>query len=257
MILIWIIAVIVVAAIAFLLALRSMKDFKETPVTNVPHTLYYLKNSSKLDPNIISKIHQYLLQKNTICSFEKLIKGKEIVLVLYAPTEIKTNLPELELLELEDYLSPINAENGSQVNINRVSVNQTLGWAISAKNNPKKKLEAKPDFLKLLDLNDDQRFFWQIVCHPLKTHDKNAAEDSKLGQFQVTIRSLVVDTDPVKRVELAKKMDQEILESTGFIKEARQQTTQQIFEDFQKRTFVPKEVSRFTLCSDEIYTLVR
>jgi len=258
MILFWLVGLTIVIALSFYLASRSMKDFKETPKKDINFTLFYVKNAFKLDSNIINKIHNLLLPSGAICSFEKLIKGQEAALIIYGPAQIKAQLPELELVELEDYLATPPKEGESQIpDPKKFELNKSFAWTLSSKNNDKKKLEVKSDFLKLLELNDDQKFCWQIVCHPVKTKKEDSGSGGADGNFQVTIRCMIVDPDPVKKVELAKRMDQEIFNSTGLNKEARQETTQQIFQDYGKRAFIPKEVSKFILNSEEIYNLIR
>lgn len=258
-ILFWIIGLTIVIALSFYLAIRSMKDFKETPHKNIEFTNFYIKNFLILDPALINKIHNLLLKSGAICSFEKLIKGNEVAMVIYCPVSIKNELPELELVELEDYLAVPPKEGEPQTeDPKKFELNKSFAWTISTKNNDKKKLEVTTNFLKMLDLKEDQKFCWQIVCHPISKLKKDDDQSGKeMGQFQVTIRCMVLDPDPVKRVELAKKMDEEIFNSTGLTKEARQNTTQQIFNDYQKRAFIPKEVSKFILDSEEIYSLIR
>lgn len=259
-ILFWIVGLTVVITVSFYLALKSMKDFKETPHKNVNYAYFYIKNAFKLDALVINKIHKLLLPANAICSFEKLVKGSEKAVVIYCPSQIKNELPELELVELEDYLAepPKEGESQTPEDPKKFELNKSFAWTISAKNNDKKKLEVTTNFLKMLDLKDDQKFCWQIVCYPIsKSKNTDHQNSAEIAKFQITIRCLVVDPDPVKRVELAKKMDEEIFNSTGLTKEARQNTTQQIFNDYRKRSFIPKEVSKFILSSEEIYSLIR
>ncbi len=253
MLLFWVIGITIVLAVSFFLALRSMKDFKDTHVSHIPYTLYLVRNPHQLSLETLAKIHQLILDLNGIISFERLIKGEDKVLVIYCPTSLKDQLPELALLELEDYLEPITVQTPLP---NKTSLNQILGWTIASKNNTKKVLTIKTEFLNLLDLRDSQKFFLQIVCQPI-INKKSDPESAKFGEYQTTMRVLVADPNPNDRVELAKKMDQALFDATGLIKQAREQPNQTIYEEYIKRVFVPKEVTKNYLCSQEIVGLIK
>lgn len=243
---IWIILFIVVVVISFILAYRSMKDFKEIPITPaLEYGLFLIKNPAILSKEYLEKIHKFSLENKAIISFERLIKGEESVLVIMGPKNIATVFGELGLVELEDYLLPISqAQNFDDPN--KVSVNQSLGFVVSAKEDLKQHLTVSPNFLKDLTLEPHQKFFFQIVLSALKD----------LGNFQVTIRSLVNDADASKRAELAKKLQNHLTESTGLKIQEREETTSKIFTDYQKRALIPIEISKFTLIADEVLGLL-
>jgi hypothetical protein len=254
MVLFWIIGLILVVVISFILAWRSMKDFKETHITSQPYSLFLVKNPHILDENLLAQIHTLLSELNGIISFERLLKGTDKVLVIYAPSVIKEKFPQLDLFELEDYLEPMSVHSpmGS-----KTTLNQVLGWTIASKNNPKKIINVKSGFLSLVDLKEDQKFFLQVVCQPIENRKNNGTPESQFGQFQVTMRCLVADENPNQRIELSKKMDSQVFDSTGLVKQARQQTNQQIYEEYIKRVFVPKEVAKNFLLSQEILSLIK
>ncbi len=223
-----------------------MKDFKEIPITpSVEYGLFLVKNTAMLTKEYLDKIHQFSLENKAIISFERLIKGEESVLVIMGPKNMVTGFAELGLIELEDFLLPVSQPQNFD-DPNKVSVNQSLGFVISAKDDPKKHLMISPGFLKQLNLEPNQKFFFQIVLSALKEN----------SQFQLTIRALVNDADASKRAELAKKLGSHIAESTGLKIEEREETTTKIFMDFQKRALVPSEVSKFNLTADEVLGLL-
>lgn len=241
----WLLGFIIILVISLIMALRSMKDFEQVPGGGVEYGLFLVRNKLALNLETLEKIRQYIEEAGAIISFEKLFKGTDNAVAIYGPKNLISDFPELNLLELEDYLKDIR-QIEDESNPKSISVNDAFAWMISPKNNPKKPQTIKPGFLKLISLNSEQNFFWQVVTMPLK---------GKPGSFQVTIRAIVVDKNPVTRVELAKMFDKDIAEYTGLIAQSRQQTTAEIFDAFKKRTLIPKEVSGFILSLEEVLGL--
>jgi hypothetical protein len=243
---IWIILFIIVVVVSFILAYRSMKDFKEIPITpNVEYGLFLIKNITLLDKLYLERIHKFSLEQKSIISFERLLKGGESVLVIYGPKNILTSFPELELVELEDFLLPISSPQNFD-DPNKVSVNQSLGFQISSKADPKKSVIVSPEFLKNLNLEESQKLFWQVVVASLK-------EDNN---FQVTLRALVNEPNAGTRAELAKKISSHIVEKTGLSLSQRDETTSKVFDDFKKRALIPSEVTKFNVTSEELLGLL-
>lgn len=242
---IWIGLFFVVLIISFFLAMRSMKNFQEIPLEHLEYSLFLIQQSAALNTESLKRIHDLALSLDCVISLEKLTKGGQSVLALYAPRQFEKSFPELSLLELEDYINRSIAENTSAEPTKQISKDISLPWVIAPKNRSKE-LNLSESFFNQISLKEMQHFFWQIVMQPLKQSD----------DFQVTIRAMVVEKDPAERVEIAKHIDNLINESTGLIKESREHSSGIIFESFAKRTIVPKEVSRFELTSQEIISLL-
>ncbi len=240
---IWVLFFILIIIASAVLAYRSMIDFQELPATSLAYGLFLIRHKRNFNLSTLEKLSSFALNSEAIISLERLFKGQESVLVLYGPSNIASSFPELELLELEDYLDPKQGSSLDQQDPNKVNINQALAWVIAPKNNPKKALKVEPQFLRLLELDPAQRFFWQIVLFP---------QDSN---FQVTIRAMVTEKDPGKRVEIAKKVSTQITEDTGLIRQPKQESSGKIYQAIQKRTLVPKEVSQFILSGEEILSL--
>lgn len=240
----WVILFIVVVIISLFLAFRSMKDYQENPqeAKHLTFALYLISQKNLIDEEVLKRIYQFSLKLNTIISFEFLKRGSDNALVVYAPTEFLTQFSALAPVELEDYL-----ENpGKNGNPTKLSVNNSIAWAITAKSNPKKSLVITEDFFKL-DLGEDQGFYLQAVC---LGHPKQA------DTFQVTIRAIIFDKDPNNRVALAKTITEKIQNNTNLSSKRKEEPTLQVFQDYQKRTLIPKEVSEFPLTVDEIKALI-
>ncbi len=238
--LIWLGLFFLILVISFLLATRSMKNFQEIPLKHLEYSLYLIQSSEYLNPDIIKRIHNLALMLESVISFEKLSKGQQTVTAIYAPRQFEREFPELNLLELEDYISIEPDPTGR-----KIVKDTTLPWVIAPKNS-KKEVASEGSFFEQITLSDMQHFFWQIVVSPIK----------QSNDFQVTIRAMVSEKDPATRVELAKKIDSLINHTTGLIKESRQQSSGIIFDSFAKRTIIPKEVMKFELNAKEILKLL-
>ncbi|MBI2021606.1 hypothetical protein HYS93_01835 [Candidatus Daviesbacteria bacterium] len=247
---IWIILFIIVVLVSFYLAYTSMKGYRQFPARSLRYSLFLILNKHQFDLELLKKIHYWAYQEGAIVSIERLFKGSDSALTIFAPTELIKELDSLKTTELEDYLEEPDQGNLDQPDISiqkpRVKMNESLVWLIHPKNNPKKKLVVSPDFLRMLNLTEQQQFFWQIVCSPCKEQ----------SDFQVTIRAMVVDKEPTLRVNLAKQLDRSITEGTGLIKQSREQPSSVLFSEFKRRTLIPREVSKNVLDSQEILSLI-
>lgn len=237
---IWIIFIIIIVIASAILAIRSMKDYDETPDDPSSYELFLIRDLKDFNEEIISRFHSFLLSLDTFFSIERLYKGKESVIVLYGPKAMKKSFPELKLLELEDYLKDPKDNNPAPSKV--ISSNDAYSWVVKK---PASKKVSKSDFLKM-ELLDNQFFFWQIICSPLKNSN----------QFQVTIRAMVSDKDAPSRIELVKKYEASLKNHAGFITSNSGQTASSIFDSFKKRTLIPKEISPFIVGSQDILHLL-
>lgn len=240
----WVILFIVVVLVSLLLAFRSMKDYQEIPqeAKDLTFALYLISQKNLIDEEVLKKIYQFSLKLNSIISFEFLKRGADSALVVYAPTEFLTQFSSLAPVELEDYLE----NSGKNSNPTKLSVNNSIAWVITAKNNPKKSLVMTEDFFKL-ELGEDQGFYLQAVC---------LGNPKQSDTFQVTVRAIVFDKNPNNRVTLAKTITEKIQNNTSLLSTRREEPTLQVFQDYQKRTLIPKEVNEFSLTVEEIKAII-
>lgn len=236
------------------MAYRSMKDYQDVPEDlNIEMALFLIRYPEGISGEILSQLYQFVKTKRSIISLEKLNKGGEKALVIFGPKDLQKDFPNLNLLELEDYLqNPVGTQD---LNSQKTSVNNTLAWNIMGKKDPKKELVLAEGF-SITNLSENQSFYLQIVCSPL---------EKPSNSFQVTIRALVLDKDPNLRVALAKNLNETLTENTSLNSSKREETTAKVFGDFYKRSFqhadkrslVPKNVFEFTLSSEEIARLLK
>lgn len=226
----WVIIITLVLGVSLILAKKSLRSYQEAPKKHFAYGLYLIRNPLYFNEATLKKIHDLCLPDQHIISVEKLFKGMEVALCLYLPKNIVNQLEELNLLELEDY-------------INKEYLNTSFTFQITQKLS-QKPLFTDPQFLKDLDI-EDQQFFWQVVVLPHKG-----------DSFQATLRGMLIEKDPTKKIGTIKILERKITDQTGLVPQTKGKTQSSLFEWFKKRQLVPKEVKSFPLTSPEILSLV-
>ena len=224
-----------------------MRDYEEFPDTLSLNALFYIGNPQNLNIDTLRKLHGHFVRNKQFFSLEKLIKGGEQARVLFGSREMVHDYPELALVELEDYISDESSFFSQEDFEKRVSVNQVISWLIEPKNNPKKLLLVGNE-LRDLKVENTQKVFIQSVLMPV--------DRSGEPVFQTTLRVMVADSDPIKRVELAKNINQIISTATGLKKHEDAYPEGKKFESFKQRSLIPKEVSEFILTADEVLSII-
>lgn len=202
----WFILFGLVVAVSFVLALRSMADFEENPQEKKDaYGLFLIRNPSALNLSLLDSIHEQILRKGLIISFERLIKGRESALVIFGPKEVLSHFANvLNLLELEDYTQNTH--------------DQIFAWEMGFKNPDKDVIENS--FESFPALEKDEQFWWQIVLL--------AKKDREDRYFESQIR-VVVCGKPASNLQN--------LNMGGLIKVPKPFTSLQILEFYRKRSF--------------------
>lgn len=235
----WILAVIILVIISYFLARRSMKDFEELPPVEHSYSLFLIRNLGAITPELAQRIHT---QNEYIFSFERLNKGGEQVVALFMPSSYAPKFRELNLLEIEDYL----VGDGASKVVGKVSKDKSFILLLGVKGDPKLNINVREVF-NGLELKEDELLSFQIVL---------AGDSKQTNLFQTTIRCLISNTDPVKRIEIAKKLMGLIEnQNTGLTVQNKEGTAP--FEGFLRRTYVPKEVAKSVLSLDDILRLLK
>lgn len=160
----WLALFFLVIAISFVLALRSMRDFQKMPRSQREDGLFLIRRPDNLSADILDLIHTRITKEGLTVSIERLFKGKKSTLVIFGPKKVLENLPQLDLMELEDY-----------TDVNRGNLS---AWEVGGKS-----------FLKdLPQLDMEEEFWWQVVVGP---------------SFQSQIRAVVISSDIQKRLDLS------------------------------------------------------
>ncbi len=208
----WIVLFILIIAISFVLAIRSMRDFQEIPSKDQDYGLFLIRKTFALEKNLLDSIHDDLGSSKQFLSFERLIKGDKSALCVYGPKNILLKYKiELDLLELLDYTN--------------VDLEYFSAWEEGPKN-PKQLTseEIRNYFKKFPPLSSDEQFWWQLILFPKKD-----------GHFQTQIRAVVISADASKRESLTFTLQN--LEPNLLIKLPKAFSNAQLLDFYQKRSF--------------------
>lgn len=142
----WITIAVLVVLISFVLAVRSMADFAQNPATS-RYALYLIRSPKALTVPVLDAMHGLLLKEGSTISLERLIKGRQSALVIFAPQNIRSSFPALDLMELEDYVIE--------------TLDNLQAWQMGVKH--KNNLQIKSYFEDFPPLQDTEQFWWQMV----------------------------------------------------------------------------------------------
>lgn len=221
MIILWVILFILIVAISFVLAIRSMKDFAQTPQSNDDYSLFLIRNVSGLNGQLLNSIRANVKSALNI-SFERLFKGKKSALVVFGPRKPLLNYKDsLDLLELEDYTN-VNAEHISC-------------WEVAIKNNAP---SGEKLFINLPEFSDTEQFFWQVIFSNL---------------LQPQIRAVVVSDDNGSRDNLTQALQN--ISPKMLTRLPKAFSNAQLLDFYQKRSFVKSNKNR-TLSPEQILQLL-
>lgn len=180
----WTILFLLVIAISFILALRSMKDYQHVPQkVQEEYGLFLIRNIAGLTKGVLDSIHELMLAKDQIISIERLFKGQEAVLTIFGPKKILERFGNhLKLLELEDYATGLNSKD-------------ILIWEVGIKDTSKfDPLAVDNLFGNLSVLSDEEKFFWQVSLN---------AKRGNSPFFNSQIRAVLYTKNPLRKKDLA------------------------------------------------------
>jgi len=153
---------ILILAVSFLLAYRSMKDYdKKNHFPEKVGSLYLIRNPKALDSQTIELIANKAALKRVSFSIERLYKGNKSALVIFGlPVLFEEIYQKLDLLELEDY----------------VHTNQSItdSWSIKIPEN-----KPKIDF----ELEHSDQLWWQLTIGTGK-----ATKKSNLSSYDLMLQ---------------------------------------------------------------------
>ena len=153
---VWVIIFLLIAIVSFVLALKSMVNFRQNPKDlSSDLGIFLIGKPENLTDELLDSLYQIGLKKRLILSLERLFKGKKSALVVFGERSIMNQFSQtLSLLELEDYSLAANEEN-------------VLIWDYSVKSGTKPNYDINLKSVERLDLKDNEQFFWQITLQPL------------------------------------------------------------------------------------------
>lgn len=217
----WVVLFVLVLAISFVLAAKSMRDFTELPSKDEEYSLFLIRNTSRFSAKLLNSIHEDLLGLGAVISFERLFKGKKSALVVFGPASLLLGYKDaLDLLELEDYTN--------------VNVSHIFAWEAGIKNKESREkiFGSLPQFL------ETEQFWWQIILS---------------APFKAQITAVVIAADAVARDTLSQKLQNLAPEKINKLPKAF--SNSQMLDFYKKRSF-RKDNKNPSLNAEEILQLL-
>jgi hypothetical protein len=195
--LVWFILFFIIILISFILALRSLGDYYEKPVTTPGYSLFLIRNPSGMTESLLQQLYQEALPERSIISFERLYKGSREALVVSGPTDLLLpHVEALNLLELEDYSKRVSPEE---------LPNSMSAWEVGPKKNGEVVLNLPDIITENPVLSENEEFWWQVVLQPVSGNveramrqisqalvgGKTAQKTEKESSFQSVIRAVI------------------------------------------------------------------
>lgn len=230
----WIILFLLIVAISFVLAYRSMKDYSEIPkASKVEYGLFLIRQTENFTASALDSIGELMLEAGLIISIERLFKGTQAALTIYGPKIILDKFtPNLNLLELEDYASRLESKD---ISIWEVGLRDQKGY-----------LGGPNIFQNLSQLGQEDQFFWQVVLGSRK-------EKGSIS-FQTQIRAALFCKDPSRKKVLTSSLQE--LKPGELTKIPKPFSTEQMMDFFKMRS-LSKDSNGPILDSEGVLSLLK
>lgn len=215
-----------IVLISFFLAYLSMKDFQEKAQDRNPSSsLFLIRNTSSLNPDFLSNLHEIIAKTGLIVSLERLFKGLESALVIFGPKDILLPFgPGLNLLEIEDYCEVTTPITAWEMDIDE-----------SIKSN-----QISSVFSQIPKLYDNEQVWYQMVLK---------VEKSEEHKFSGQIRIIIVSSDSKRRLELSSALQ---TDSKPLVKSIKPYSSLQIAQFYKERSIGKTQIK---LTGEEIIRL--
>lgn len=228
----WVMLFILVVLISFFLAMQSMRNFREVPqAQEEDYGLFLIRKTINITLDLLDQLHTLILKEGFIVSFERLFKGSESTLVLFAPRRIAQNyLDLLDLIEIEDYTD--------------VPKEGILGFEMGTKeSNYNNNKNLQNFFVNFPKLEDAETIWWQLIIMAKKDRF-----------FEIVPRVVIRGRDLIRAAEIEKKLHH--LAGGFLIKIPKPYSIGQILQFYQQRNF-GKDMHNPTITSNEVLNLIR
>lgn len=228
----WVMLFILVVLISFFLAMQSMRNFREVPqAQEEDYGLFLIRKTINITLDLLDQLHTLILKEGFIVSFERLFKGSESTLVLFAPRRIAQNyLTSLDLIEIEDYTD--------------VPKEGILGFEMGTKeSNYNNNKNLQNFFVNFPKLEDTETIWWQLIIMAKKDRF-----------FEIVPRVVIRGRDLIRAAEIEKKLHH--LAGGFLIKIPKPYSIGQILQFYQQRNF-GKDMHNPTITSNEVLNLIR
>lgn len=202
-----------VVAISFVLALLSMRDYRDIPqASKDEYGFFLIRQTANLNAETLRSLGYLMLAEGLIISIERLFKGPQAALTIFGPRKILDKFMEhLGLLELEDYTESLLSSHISiwEEGVRNIKESQNVGNI----------------FESLAKLGTEDQFFWQIILGAKKGEELT---------FQTQIRAAVYAKDEVRKGQLVSTFQN--LSFGSLVMVPKPFSTEQMMEFFRSRS---------------------
>ena len=231
--LIWAILFLVVMGVSFVLAFRSMSDYREVPAPSVPFSVFLVGNPQALTLGNLQKLGEAFIKGKFIFSFERLFKGPKRALVVFGPVDVLQPFSQsLGLTEIEDY--------------SRTVTGKMRAWEVGKKS-PNAPIGSIDILSYIPSLQEDEEFWWQVVLKPKANQ-----------QFTAIIRAVFRGSDEGRLVKLQEELfDIGKPQDISVLPQAY--SSEKIIKFYQDRSLPLGSLShmgQLTLSAEEVYSLL-
>lgn len=254
---VWLVLFLVITIVAFILAMRSMRNYHEqTEHFQFRYSQFLIQEPSALTEQCLKDIYQALLPKRALISLERLSKGSRQALVLYGPAELlQPFFTPLKLMELEDYIQELDPSS-------------VTAWQLTGH-------PTKPLHIDTADLSEGEQQWLQITIQPVKPglemtvnkaikHLGNrtyklAASRQKSFPDQAlfaTVMKLVLVGPDAKKREMRSHHLAHQLSAEGLVKLPQKFTSVELLKQYQKRSLAIADSGSVILSAAQIEQLL-
>ncbi|TSC63676.1 MAG: hypothetical protein G01um101493_370 [Microgenomates group bacterium Gr01-1014_93] len=213
----WLIVFVIIIFISAFLAYLSMKNFPQAPLAG-DNGVFLVRSPEFLTADLLQKLKNSL--NDQIISIERLFKGSKKALVIFGPKNTLSEFSELNLLELEDF----TLMDSSKILVLDVSIKNELSQLIST------------------NLSEEDQIWFQIVLAPKRGN-----------KFISQTRLAIISENKEKQHSL---LGEFLKLNKTIYKKPVALSSQDIFENFKKRTIFPTGSSKREISSDQILRLL-
>lgn len=236
-----IIGFVVIILISFLLAYRSMKDYREHPPKKIEYGTFLVRSPGNFSPQVLSFIASQTLHDQSLFSIEYLHKGDQKALILYIPKHLVAKLSPLHPLEIEDPLERAESDYSA------------LEFHLPQPQNTHLQVQAQV-FSQIKLIHEDFLCF-QVVCQ-IKNPPAKLISKLPTGVLLQIHPKVLFYSKSQARSKVLSEITQLIEKNTNMRKSIKPHSSGQIHSHAEKRNLVPFEIEPFLSSPQEIVKLV-
>lgn len=227
-----IVSLLVIVASGVLAVWRYIQTSTNLTHIQAPPAIYIVKNRQILTPELISSLVSTLAANNLSLAFEILKRNQDQVLIMVIPRWILAQHPEIQTIEIEDYLPPVEPV---------IQDVMCLQFA-----DPKNKLLSADMISQLfnqLSLSNNEGIFIQLIARPY---------NFRASDLDANVRVVITAANRGRSQQLVQQFIDLLSRSTNLVQNPKEQNSAEILENYRARQYVRHESIRCALTPTDI-----